>query len=289
MRLINSITDADIIPKFYERTGGIKLHILTSYNYLPGNSVKLTSLYRPMIESLSLDSGAYSKYRGTSSHLLPDFSNYINRYGHHYGTIYNLDDGWQDLEQNADNLRYLQERFPDQSRKIVPVVHDVEDPVGEIAMYKDMGHDYIAIGSNRALNDAEFQEIKGRWPDLKLHIFGSFRREMLLKHKPYSADAASFIHMSRFDLIYYWDETNQKEYTVRVGKSVGTPDSNIPTFAKFSQRKELEKFLKTRLGFTHDDLLADEDNLRIVNLYFFTQLEAYINATETSQAKKKKK
>jgi hypothetical protein len=287
--LMNSVSDADIIPKFYERTGGIKLHILVSYPYLPGNAVKLTTRYREMIESLALDPGAYSKHMGTSSHLLSDCSCFINRYGQGFNPIFNFDDDFDDPEHNADNLRYLQERFPDQSRKIVPVVHDVQDPLGEIEMYKEMGHDYIAIGSNRALTDSEFQEIKQRWPDLNLHIFGSFRRDMLFNHKPYSADAASFIHQARFDLIYYWDEINHEEYTVRVGKSVGTPDSNIPTFAKFPHRKALEKFLKTRLGFTRDDLLGDEDNMRIVNLYFFSQLEAYINATGTSGAKKKNK
>jgi hypothetical protein len=286
-RLINSISDADILPKFYEKTKK-KLHILISFLYLRGNSVKVTTRYRDIIESLSLDSGAYSTHMGTSSHSLADYSNYINRYGHLFDTIYNLDDDFDDPAHNAENLEYLQERFSDQTKRIVPVVHDTQDPVGEIAMYKDMGHDFIAIGSNRALNDAEFQEIKRRWPDLKLHIFGSFRREMLLKHKPYSADAASFIHQSRFDLIYYWDEANHKEYTIRVGKSVGPSDSNIPTFTKFPHRKALEKFLKTRLGFTRDDLLSDEDNLRIVNLYFFTQLEDYINAAGTSRPKKKK-
>jgi uroporphyrinogen-III decarboxylase len=79
----------------------------------------------------------------------------------------------------------------------IPVVHDVEDPFGELQMYAELGHDYIAIGSNKKLKDEVFEQIKKEYPNVKIHMFGNLNPEMLFKHKPFFADSSSNIQEAR--------------------------------------------------------------------------------------------
>lgn len=68
------------------------------------NSVK--TRYKRMIKPLSLDSGAYSKRMGSRSHRLSDYLNYINRYGHLYDAIFNLDDSVEAPAHNTEKSQH---------------------------------------------------------------------------------------------------------------------------------------------------------------------------------------
>ena len=71
MKIVNAIENANIIPLLYEKTK-TKINVLMSYHLLKGNAYKLTKVYRDMIDSLYLDSAAYSVSKGLRFRLEPD-------------------------------------------------------------------------------------------------------------------------------------------------------------------------------------------------------------------------
>jgi len=108
-------------------------------------------------------------------------------------------------------------------------------------------------------------------------LFGRLNRKKLLTVKPYSADSASWAHNAAYGCIYYWDPGEEKEYQIYVGEKE-RKDKKIVHFNDFSLKADLESFLVEKFGYEHKDLLNSTNAKRIVNLYFFQQLEDYINA-----------
>jgi hypothetical protein len=169
----------------------------------------------------------------------------------------------------------LEEGLAGTGIKVIPVVHDLQDPFEEFKKYADMGHDFIAIGSNRPLTDAEHYKIKEAYPEVKIHMFGNFQRKMLFTHKPYSADSAAYADEAGTGNILYWDPIDNREYSIYVGGRSRKGAGSIH-FKKFPHREDLEKLIST-FGYTYQDLLTSSYARWVVNLYFFTQLETVIN------------
>lgn len=288
MMLFHAINDAITIKMFCDLTR-IKLNVLVSYPFIKGIAYKILKEFRAMVLLVYLDSGAFSKFTGRATHTVYEFAEYVKEYGDQFDGVFNLDEYFDDPLRNFFNQMTLERALGVQTNRkpIIPVVHDQKDPLNEVAIYVDQGHDYVAVGSN--LGDKALEGIQQKYPDLKLHMFGNFNRKMLQKYRPYSADSASFIHMARHDLMYYWDDVNSKEYTIRVGKRHKEKlDGGIYDFVSFPDRDRLEKFLENTFGYSHAALLDDEHKIRVANLYFFKQLEDYINAAGTNQVKKNK-
>jgi hypothetical protein len=266
--------NSEIIPIFYDKTK-IKLNIMISYHYLGGQASRLTEKYRDRIGLLYLDSGAYSAAMGRSKITVHDYLGYLKSYGALFNQVFNFDDEFDNPEHNLENQTILEKGLAGTQIKVIPVVHDLQDPFEEFKMYADMGHDYIAIGSNRPLTDAEHNKIKEAYPNVKIHMFGNFRRKMLFTHKPYSADSAAYADEAGTGNILYWDPIDKKEYGIYVGERDRKGAGSIH-FQKFHHRADLEKLLN-RFGYTYQDLLTSAEAKWVVNIYFFTQLEQVIN------------
>jgi hypothetical protein len=103
MKIVNAINHAEIVREFYERTGGTKTSYLISYPYLKGQAYKLTKTYRPFIDLLFLDSGAFSIFKGVSKVNVSEYSLYINRYGEAFDEVFNLDEDFSNPEVNLRN------------------------------------------------------------------------------------------------------------------------------------------------------------------------------------------
>ncbi len=278
MKILQAISDANIIPKFFEKTGK-KLNALLSYPFIKGNAYEMTKKYREMIDLLYFDSGAYSIYKGTAHHNLWDYIKYISRYGNLFDEVFNFDDDFDDPVHNREQFNILSDKVLD--KKIIPVIHDNENPLEEIGIYvENFGCDYIAIGSTQKLGDNFFTQVKEKYHDLRLHMFGNLNRKMLADHNPFSADVATYAHMSTFDMIYYWDDIDQKQCQIKVGRRKEKSESKTTYFKTFPHRTNLEAYLKANLDFRYEDLLKSEDNLRIVNLLYLVQLEETLNAPE---------
>jgi len=286
MKIFVATTNAEIIRKFYEKTTR-KLNVMISYHYLKAQAYKLTSEYKNMIELLYLDSGAYSVFTGRSQMTVYEYRNYISLFGDKFDEIFSFDEDFFDPDHNWENQVYLENNLQQCTKRPIPVIHDSENPLEEIATYVEDGHSYIAMGSNnRVLPEEFYEQVKEQYPDLKLHLFGNLNREHLTKFKPFSADSASFLHQSTFGCFYYWDPQDEKEYNIYVGAKDNAPtNENTFYYQEFHHKEALERFLREKLGFSFETLLnsTTEDEIRILNLYFFKELEDRLNATESSE------
>jgi hypothetical protein len=265
MKIFMATTDSNIIPGFYQKTK-IKLNVMISYHFLRGQASKVAEDYRGMIDLLYLDSGAYSASKGKSSITLPEYLGYLRMYGHLFDVVFNFDDNFNDPDHNLKNQLILEEGLARTGIKPIPVIHDTNDPFEEFKMYSELGHDYIAIGSNEKLKDNFFERIKKDFPNVKVHMFGTLDRKMLSKHKPYSADSSSFVQEAAGGNIFYWDPIDKKEQRIKVIH-----------FNRFKHKRDLENFLHKTFNYGYQDLLNSYDAKAIVNMYFYKQLEDLIN------------
>jgi hypothetical protein len=274
MKIFNAVDNADIINTFYDKTQ-LKLNVLASYPYLKGNGYKLAKQYREMIDSLYLDSGAYSASKGKFRLTVSEYKRFIIRCGSLFDAVFSLDDDFGNPDHNFNNQAYLEEGLPEDCKKPVPVIHDEANPLEEFETYVKQGHGYIAIGSNQRVSDEVLSKIKDKYPDVKIHMFGTLNRKLLMNHMPYSADATTWAKAAGFGKIYYWDSIDEKEYLIYLGgKEV--KDGKIIKYDNFHHKTELVAFLADTFGYDRNDLMTSAEARRIVNLYFFKQLEDHI-------------
>ena len=277
MKLFAAIVDAEIVRMFYEKTG-IKLNYLISYYYLKNNAYKLIHEYRDMMESLYLDSGAFSVASGRSEISVSEYLKYLKLYGSHFDEYFNLDDRFEDPEHNQWNQDYLEDNLPSTLKKPIPVVHDY-DSMSEFKLYVAMGHNFIAIGSSPTITVEDLGNIQSEFPDVRIHMFGNIEREMLIKCKPYSADSATWAHDAKHGDIAFWDPDEEKGHKIFVG-SRDKKENPIVHFNKFEHKEKLRAFLYDTFGFDYKDLLFPKKgslNRYTINLYFLKQLEDYLN------------
>ncbi|MFA5617791.1 MAG: hypothetical protein WDK95_13190, partial [Syntrophorhabdaceae bacterium] len=240
-----------MIPKFFDKTG-ILLNILIAYVYLKGNSFKLTDTYRRMINLLYLDSGAYSVYKGASNIGSYGYRRYLTRYGDKFDSCFNLDDRFDNPDHNFVNQIYLEDN---PSTVPVPVVHDNIDPFREFEIYVAQGHTFVAIGSagSSALKDRLLTQAKEKYPDVKIHLFGDLDRKLLEKHRPYSADSASWAHQAGMGGgIYYWRPSENKSYRYNIGARESVKGSQHIKLSPFWE--EIQEFLYEKFRYEYNDL-----------------------------------
>jgi len=276
MFIFHAITDITTILVFYEKTG-IKLNILIAYNNIKGQSSKLTDLYRDRINLLYLDSGAYSVSRNNSNIDKYGYRDYLECFGDKFDACFNLDDDFNDPEHNLQNQFFIESCLAGSGTLLVPVVHDKIDPFAEFELYAELGHRYIAIGSSgsSSVKDQLLTRAKAEYPDVKVHLFGNLDRNLLEKHRPYSADSATFAHQAGVGGgIYYWRPSENRAYQYNIGGRDSVKGSKHIKMSPFWE--EIRSFLYDTFRYEDNDLFNYQVR-RILNLYHYKQYEDYLN------------
>lgn len=282
MKICIAITDAITIPTFFNKTD-IKLNYLKSYSSQAGNVTEVTETYRPMTESVCLDSGTFTAFTQGKKVNLREYSIFLKKYGDLYDNVFSLDESFDDWEINYENQLYLEKVLKEKSWKPIPVIHDREDPYREFEMYVNMGYTYIALGSMGARKKIPLKisiKIKQDFPDTKLHVFGNLNFEMLKELKPYSADSTGWALQGGFGSIYYWLPSENKGISLDTG-SVDSALKNKYHVKKSPYWDEIEQFLREKFGFTYSSVVSSPMERWVVNLYYFHQMETYLNSLET--------
>ena len=288
MKIFSAIDNAETVKMFYEKTN-IKLNYLISYFYLDGQAYKVTKGYRNMIDTLYLDSGAYSAE--TRNVVIPksEYRKYLKVYGSHFDEYFNLDDNFEDWEHNRENQGFIENELPSVAKKPIPVVHDNSNPFGEFSMYAKEGYQFIAFGSTTTIPDEVFERIKSEYPRIRIHMFGRLDLDELKKHKPYSADSATWAHAAKHGNILYWDREEEIKYIIYAGSR--DRSDTVPHFKTFEHREKVEEFLHETFGYEYSDLLkkGGPEKRMIVNLYFYNEIQVYLTALEKQEKKSSKK
>jgi hypothetical protein len=282
MNLFQAVASIKAVPLFYRKTGR-KLHVLVSYAYQEGNLSKLTKTYKSAIHDLYLDSGAYTVFTGRKKISLKEYLIFLRKYGDLFTERFSLDDRFDNAYHNLLNQQDLEEALKDKAWKPIPVIHDFVDPYGEFEMYVDYGYAYIALGSMGARKKIPLkilEKIRTNYPDIKIHMFGSLNLDMLKTYRPYSADSAGWMHQAgKGGSISYWRASENEGYTYNMG-GVDSEASAKKHIKKSPFYPEIEQFWAECFGFTYDSILSDANERYILNFYFFTQVEDYLNSLE---------
>lgn len=280
MKVFVAIQRPEIVEAFYN-TAHVKLNVLISYFYLRQGKGKFKELEesknKNMINSLYLDSGAYTAYEQGNDIDIDDYLAYLKRTATAWDEYFNLDSDFDNPEYNLSNQKYLEERLSFDLKKPLPVIHDKYNPFDEFKMYvEDYGHTYIGIGSDKDTKGELLDKVKEDYPNIKIHMFGDLNEKRLMKYNPYSADAATFRKCAGQYKILYWDDINKKGYTICIEDRENLSENGI-AFNKFWLKQELKDFLWDKFKYEKKDLLVFEEKRKIVNLYYYTQLEERIN------------
>lgn len=279
MHIFCAVGNADMVPIYHDKTG-LRPNIMIAFNNLKAQSFKLTDTYRDRINLLYLDSGAFAASTGKSKIDVFGYLNYLKEYGHKFDLCFNLDDRFDDPDHNFRHQIYLEKGLINHIVKLAPVIHDNDDPIGEFETYAAMGHSFIAIGSSGppAIKDKLLTYSKQKYPDVKIHLFGDLDRKLLEKHRPYSADSASWAHQAgKGGGIYFWRSSENRMYQFNVG---GRDSVKGGTHIKLSPLwEEISAFLYDKFRYEYNDILKYEVRY-ILNIYSNQQFEDYLNSSD---------
>lgn len=113
----------------------------------------------------------------------------------------------------------------------------------------------------------------------------------LWKHRPYSADSSTYAQAAGMGSLYLWDDENEKIITLWTNEREKNENDKAHGKEGAKKRKTLyhlntkeEKFKMlledalSKLGYKREDLLNNSGPKTIFNLYFYHQLEEYLNS-----------
>jgi hypothetical protein len=276
MYIFNAITNVEIIPRFFNKTG-VKLNYLMAFDNLRNQTQKLTSDYRHMINLLYLESGGYRTRKGKANITKEKYLAFLQAHGHLFNQVFSLDDKQDDVSHNQANLDYLEQNLTGTGVKPLPVLHDPKFYSTDIPRLAAQGYDYLCLATPHMISDEVFIDTARDFPNMKFHLSGKLRRSILQKHRPYSADAANWIHSAVKGIIHYWHIPELKEYTVYVGGRERKTKTPVDV-QNFHHKNSLEAFLSSTFNYSLADLSGSNQEARgVVNMYFYHQLETYLN------------
>lgn len=283
MKIFQAIQKADTVLQFYEKTQ-IKLNYLIAFNYIGNQTEKLIKDYREMIDTLYLESGGYAVRQGKARVTLSQYADYLKAYGHLFDRFTSLDDKHNDLTHNLSNLYYLQENLPEIKDRLMPVLHELQDYIKEIKFLADHGFDHLAIGTPKKIKDSVFEQTKQELPHMKIHLLGKLNRQILIKHRPDSADASSWLRAAVYGMVHYWHPEEHKEYRIYVGEGE-IKNRSIVRYTNFKYKDRLDSLLTDVFKYTAQDIVTSLEARSMLNLYFYKQLEDYINKVSLTKIK----
>ena len=260
-----------------------RINILLSYAYAGPDFLHIFTKYRHMIDSIILDSGAWTVAQGIINLPLAGLISYIKMNGHHFDRYFNYDTDFSNygFDNNISNQTIMEKA----GLKPVPVVHNLFD--NEIDYYVKSGkYSYIALGSSQTTNFDDLAyavyRIKKGNPNIKIHWFGGSRYEWLCQLPIASCDTTSWALTGKFGYIMYW---NPKDTGVNKGHSIYTSGiiKNVEAgkyeFVNYPWRQDIDCYLINTFGLTFHDLCGYNAafNMQLVNTHFFAEQEKRIN------------
>jgi hypothetical protein len=260
-----------------------KVNALLSYALLTSDTLEMTITHRDKINSLILDSGAWTDQRSPSPTDIDKYIAYLSIAGKYYDFYFNLDQDFSDNVFSSLNLTHLL-AMEAAGLKPVPVAHSLY--TGEIEYYIDKGYPIVALSPSFSVSVDTLKFVFdkfSKYPQVKVHIFGTTNYKNLIEVPVYSVDSSSWGTQGKFGNIAYWnprrEELDKTEY-IYVGGYYHPDEKMKHHFATYWCRQQLEEYMEKTFNFTYRDLLGDNGyyNMQIVNMHHYVELEKRITA-----------
>ena len=286
MQLYHASLTPGILKRYYEIFGPA-LNVLLSMAYNQQYFHEFLIKCRHMFKRLIADSGAWSVAHKTSDMTIEALIAHLQMWEHMYDLYFNFDTDFSTggFENNLAN----QLRMEAAGLKPVPVIHNFFDQ--EISYYVNSGkYDWLALGSDQSTNfdNVKFavDRIKKGNPDIRIHLFGGSKFDWMVRLPIASCDTTSWAKTGSFGHILYWNDNYEGLYKMnkiyisgRIKEDPGYERKRQFHFVEYPWRRELEEYISKTFGLTYRDLCGylDKENMQLVNIHYFTELERRIN------------
>lgn len=271
-----------IILKKYHGKMKQNVSALISYALLDGDTVDMVHEKGNTLDGLILDCGAWTDQKRVNTTDIDEYIDYLLVAGQYYDFYFNLDQDFSENVFSSLNLNHLL-KLEAAGLHPVPVIHSLY--TGEIEYYIDKGYKMLALGSSYAtrLDALKFVFDKfAKYPDVKIHIFGTTNYKNLIEVPVYSVDSSSWGTSGKYgDLVYWNPERDEVDKTERIyiGGYYRPYDKPEHHFETYYCKKQLEEYLDKTFHFTYQDLVRKNGyyNLQIVNIHYYVELEKRIS------------
>jgi len=278
MLVYTSSVPSNIVDKYFNIIGQ-KSNILISYALLGSDTGKILRTHRNKIDSLILDSGAWTDQKSTVKTDIDEYIDYLRICGTHYDFYFNLDPDFSDVTFSSINKSNLL-KMEAAGLNPVPVIHSLYSE--EIDYYIDKRYPIVALGSSKATRLDELQFVFDKfesYPHVKIHVFGTTRYENLIEVPAYSVDSSTWAQIAKHGCIVWWNlelEGVDKTDYVYIGGRVRTKtiSTATPHFITYKFKMKLEQYLYDTFKLTFRDLLGLDGiyNMQVVNMYHYNEL-----------------
>ncbi len=288
IKIYLSSFDLKVLLKYKELKPNAELNVLLSYGTVKGDYYDMIVTNRKKIDSLILDSGAFTynfAQEAVRSKIdLDGFKQYCLTFQDKFDFIFNFDKNFN-ANGYADNCR-CQKILEDAGvEKIVPVVHDYKgvfnDEVGEFIK----NYDKISLGMSgyKKQDDVVLPLVERiKKAGKKVHLLGvsSYNR---LKNLPIDYnDSSNWAQAQKFGYVYFWnypyDNTKAEEMLRFRDSEIDSENNKLMYFEDYDHRKDVEKYIKDELGITYRDLYGHNSTFcrQLVNTHYFVKLQDYV-------------
>ena len=268
-----------------------KINALISYGHRDRHSRSFLSTHRGKINSLILDSGAYTlnsnpvKYAGKIT--FDGYRAYLKIRADDIDFYFNFDADFS--KAGFDKNFGYQLDLEKAGFTPVPVVHDCYGD--EIKTYIDRGHKRIAIGSGE-LKYAGLDELRHIVDPLyrrgiKVHFLGCTEYRKLAYLPVSSSDSTTWARAGTAGKILYWNPQSPGYNKLdKITLDENALKRNVQYHIRdYMFREQLEEYLYQELKMSLDDLMGKQKylNRAVVNIHYFVLLEELINDKHRQQ------
>ena len=282
---LSSFTESALLA-YVDRFENAKLNILISYAFRNKHYNSFIKKYNKNINSLILDSGAYTMNNAKSEKLRDSISfdgykSFCRHLGHEFDFAFNFDADFSS-DGFTDNYYYLEE-LEKEGLNPVPVLHDYTGT--EADFYAQGERKLIALGYSENKKKIYFKPMveKLHKYSKQVHLLGKSGFDALYDLPIAYSDSSSWAQNQRFSCICFWRKS--KISSENKTETIYFKDSDIARvqrknwYDEYKYREELETYLKETFDYNYYDLL-DIDIGRscreVVNIHHFVTLQEII-------------
>ncbi len=212
MILYFATPDLQIIQKLRVLQPNRKPNILLSYGSPNSYTDDFLFSCRTEINSVVLDSGTWTlnctKKKNNLNITFSGYKDYLKQFGHLFDFYFNFDEDFSQSGFFTNNRNQL--CLENAGLKPIPVIHNIYGK--EVDYYIEHGYDFVASGSsqNSSQQNVNYISSKLYQHNIKLHLFGTTRLNLLSEFPVYSCDSSTWTKNASFiDAIMYWNHDKQ--------------------------------------------------------------------------------
>ena len=267
------------------------LNILVSFGLRNESMYSFLHEYKDNINSIVLDSGAFTKNSAKSSDLRAaitfcGYKAFLQRYAGHFDYCFNFDENFE-AEYWYENQVYLDQLHAEGHSNVVPVVHSYTEE--EVECYLRKGYPIIALGfSEQHKNPANIRKLSHMIHDAgaKVHVLGVSTWNGLANAPIAYCDSSSWIQHSMYGTLLFWNEaradssfadcTDRIKFVDKTGKTPRSPHY----YHDYEYADTLSVWLYETFGWEYYELMNPDNFMKrtLVNIHYFVELQRRITA-----------